>query len=311
VAAIAQHRDGVGKLGDGERRVAPITVSTYASATTWAARIGDRFGLVVVDEAHHVGAECPREVLEMLVAPARLGLTATPADNAALAAHVGGVVYALEVKDLVGDALADFDDVAVPIELTHPEQDRYRTARRRFASEYAPFQAANPFATWSDFVQHASKTRDGREALAAWRRSREIVAFPAGKRAKLVELLARHADARVLVFTSDNATAYAIAGELLVSPITHEIKRAERAATLDRFRRGEANVLVSAQVLDEGLDVPEADVAIVVGGSGSKRRHVQRIGRVLRPRAGKRAIVYELTVSSTVEVAQARKRSVS
>jgi len=65
---------------------------------------------------------------------------------------------------------------------------------------------------------------------------------------------------------------------------------------------------VSAQVLDEGVDVPEAEVAIVSGGSASARRHVQRIGRVLRPAPGKRALVYELVVADSVEVSQARRR---
>ena len=77
---------------------------------------------------------------------------------------------------------------------------------------------------------------------------------------------------------------------------------------LDRFRAGTAPVLVSSQVLDEGLDVPEADLAIIVGGTGSARRHVQRIGRVLRPRIGKRAHVYELATSATTEIDQVRRR---
>ena len=107
----------VGRLGDGHRSVAPVTVATYASAVTWAPKIGDRFGLVVVDEAHHVGAECPGEVLEMLVATARLGLTATPPiGDAALGLErlVGPTLYSLAIDDLVGDARADFDLVTIP-----------------------------------------------------------------------------------------------------------------------------------------------------------------------------------------------------
>ena len=70
---------------------------------------------------------------------------------------------------------------------------------------------------------------------------------------------------------------------------------------IERFRRGDCSVLVSSQVLDEGFDVPDAEVAIVVGGTGSLRRHAQRIGRVLRPGPGKHAHVYELAVIDVLE----------
>src|SRR5678816_1203569 len=62
--ALARCADqAIGRLGDGEHVVAPVTVATYASAVSWAPRIGDRFGLVIVDEAHHVGAWCPTETV--------------------------------------------------------------------------------------------------------------------------------------------------------------------------------------------------------------------------------------------------------
>ena len=110
------------------------------------------------------------------------------------------------------------------------------------------------------------------------------------------------------MFTADNATAYAIARELLVMPITHEIRRSERTRALAGFRTGECPVLVSSQVLEEGFDVPDADLAIVVGGSGSPRRYVQRVGRVLRPRDGKHALIYELAVAETTEAADMARR---
>jgi len=300
----------IGRLGDGDHRVEPITVSTYASAIGWVPKIGDRFGLVIVDEAHHVGAWCPSEILEMLVAPARMGLTATPpAPGGALADRIGPVVYSLGVDDLAGDALADYEVVSVPIALERAERERYRAQRGRFAHVYARHaRREGGEVTWHRFVQIASRSSEGREALAAWRDYRAIVSYPAGKRAALRDLLARHAGSRTLVFTADNATAYQIARELLVVPVTHEIGRAERAAVLARFRAGEISVLVSSQVLDEGVDVPDADVAIIVGGTSSPRRHIQRIGRVLRPREGKRAVIYELAVLETTEVDYVRRR---
>lgn len=285
----------IGRLGDGTYRVEDVTIATYASAVAWAPRIGDRFGLVVIDEAHHVGAWCPRELLEMLVAPARLGLTATPPDNPRLAQHVGEVVIALGVDDLVGDGIAAYEQTEIPITLSATERARYDAHRRVFAASYARYRQRGD-GGWRAYAQDAARSTRGREALAAWRTSREVLAYPEHKRAKLRELLARHADDRTLVFTGDNATTYAIARELLVPPITHEIKRVERTSVLERFRCGELRVLVSAQVLDEGVDVPDAEVAIIVGGTASARRHVQRIGRVLRPRPGKVAKIYELRV---------------
>jgi superfamily II DNA or RNA helicase len=112
----------------------------------------------------------------------------------------------------------------------------------------------------------------------------------------------------VLIFTADNETAYAIAREHLVMPLTCDIGRPERDDVLERFRNGDLRTLVSARVLNEGLDVPDADVAVVVGGALGEREHVQRVGRLLRPSEGKRAAVYELVTRNTIEVGQALRR---
>jgi superfamily II DNA or RNA helicase len=110
------------------------------------------------------------------------------------------------------------------------------------------------------------------------------------------------------VFTADNSSAYEIARCELIMPITCDIPRAERDDALEAFRRGELRALVSSRVLNEGIDVPDADVAIVVGASAGVRELVQRIGRLLRPAPNKRAIVYELVTVGTSEVRKARTR---
>ena len=126
-------------------------------------------------------------------------------------------------------------------------------------------------------------------------------------------LLERHRDARVLIFTADNEAAYAIAREQLVMPMTCDISRAEREAALAAFRAGTLRSLVSARVLNEGLDVPDADVAIIVSGTQGEREHAQRVGRLLRPVPGKRALIYELVTLATNEArrAAARRRALA
>lgn len=301
----------VGCLGDGQRVVEAITVATFESAWRNMDRLGDRFRLLVVDEVHHFGNGLRDEALELCAAPARLGLTATPPESPSaerLAELVGPTVFELAVGDLAGRWLAPFELVTLGLELDPEERQAWERAVTTYRPVLRAFQRANPGAPWADFVRQAARTEVGRRAVAAFRESRSLLAFPAAKRRAVGELLARHAAGRVLVFTADNATAYAVARRHLIMPITCDISRAERAAALDRFRRGALRALVSARVLNEGIDVPDAEVAIVVGGSQGEREHVQRIGRLLRPREGKAAVVYELVMRGTSEVLQARRR---
>jgi superfamily II DNA or RNA helicase len=302
----------VGCLGDGVHELAPITVATYESAYRQMPRIGNRFELLVVDEAHHFGAGIRDEALEMSIAPARLGLTATPVRDGPVATRLqelmGPTVYELAIGDLAGRYLASFDLVTLHLDLTPTERARYESLMSTFHAVRAQFQRIAPEGSWEDFARAAARSSEGRRALASWRQARNLLAFPDGKRAALCALLERHRDVRVLVFTSDNETAYAVAREHLIMPFTCDIGRKEREEALQRFRSGELKALVSSRVLNEGLDVPDADVAVIVGGALGEREHVQRVGRLLRPRQGKRAQVFELVSRRTMEVTQARRR---
>ena len=305
-------RGPVGCYGDGVRRLAAITVATFEAAYRHMAEIGDRFDLLIVDEVHHFGGGLRDEALEMAISDVRLGLTATPPRDrhavACLSELVGPIVFELAVADLAGGFLASFDAVMLYLDLSPPERSAYANLSAVFAAVHTEFRQAAPDATWADFTRHAARTPEGRRALAAWRELRRLLAFTDAKRRTLRGLLQRRQDSRVLIFTADNDTAYAIAKEHLIMPLTCDIGRAERNDVLERFRRGELRALVSARVLNEGLDVPDADVAIVVGGALGEREHVQRIGRLLRPGPGKRATAYELVSRNTVEVGQAHRR---
>jgi superfamily II DNA or RNA helicase len=298
-----------GRYGDGVHTLAPITVATFESAWRHMHGIGDRFELLVIDEVHHFGGRLGPggrdEALEMCRAPLRLGLTATPPMPVRrLAALVGPVVFELSVGELAGRFLAPFDQVALPVDLDGDEGARYRQLDEQFQGVFRFFRGAD----WDEFTRAASRTAEGRRALAAWRESRRLLAFPRAKQRLVGTLLQRHRGDRVLVFTADNQTAYQIAREHLIMPLTCDIGRKEREEALARFRDGHLRALVSSQVLNEGLDVPEAEVGIVVAGQRGGREHVQRLGRLLRPRPGKRALLYELVVRDTREVRTSHRR---
>lgn len=302
----------VGCYGDGAHELAPITVATFESAWRRMGEIGNRFDLLVVDEAHHFGANMRDEALEMVIAPARLGLTATPPRDGPTARRlldlIGPTVFELGIDDLKGTFLANFDLIVRVLDLTADERTSYETDIVRFRATHSRFERSAPGASWAEFARAAAASAEGREALAAWRRVRRLLAFTKAKAAEVAALLSKHRDAKVLVFTADNETAYALSRSLLIMPLTCDIARDERDAALQSFREGTLRALVSARVLNEGLDVPDADVAVIVGGALGTREHVQRVGRLLRPAPGKRAIVYELVSRDTIEVGQARRR---
>jgi superfamily II DNA or RNA helicase len=275
--------------------------------------IGNRFDLLVVDEAHHFGSGTGDEALELCTASARIGLTGTPPatslQRARLEELIGPEVYRQSVSDLAGEYLAALQIVSLRLDLTPGERREYAAEVAVYRPFVNRFLRIVPRATWQEFQSAAVRTDEGRRALAAWRRSRRIVAFTEAKQAALAQLLVALRGSRVLVFTGDNDTAYRVAREHCIMPITCDIGRAERKDALERFRTGELGALVSAQVLNEGIDVPDAEVAILVGARLGTREYIQRVGRVLRPAPGKQALVYELVTRDTHEVRDSlRKR---
>jgi superfamily II DNA or RNA helicase len=150
-------------------------------------------------------------------------------------------------------------------------------------------------------VRVMAKTPAGRRALAGWHRAVALATFPAEKRKLAARLVERHRGDKMLVFAALAADARAISCDNLVPAITADTRRGERDDILARFRDGPLRCIVSARVLNEGVDVPDANIAVLLGAALGVREQVQRIGRVLRPRPGKRAVVYDVATSNTID----------
>jgi len=296
----------VGLLGGGSFEPTPLCVTTYDSAYLHMERLGNRWGLVVFDECHHLPGPNISQAAVCSMAPYRLGLTATPERNdgrhALLDDLIGPIVYRRQIGEMAGGRLAEYSVERLFVELSpadRAEHDATRAVYRGFVERHG-LRVSQP-GGWGRFVMLAAGSAEGRAAFAAYRRQREL-ALAAPEKIELLEhLLRRHADVRVLVFTQDNAAVYGISRRFLLPAITHQTKVKERKEILDRFNGGQYPALVSAKVLNEGVNIPEAQVAVVVSGTGSVREHVQRLGRILRPRPGKQAILYELITRGTAE----------
>jgi superfamily II DNA or RNA helicase len=301
----------IGCFGDGQQELRPVTAATFESAFRHMAALGHHFELLVVDEVHHFGHGGRDEALELCAAPLRMGLTATAPTGVAadrIQQLVGPRIFELTVRDLAGQYLAELELIVMRLALTPEERAEYQREVTAFRTGLGCCGRLPSPSDWGPFVRAAAESPEGRVALRAWRRARQLLGLTAAKRAAVGALLAQHRQQKVLIFTADNQSAYAIAREQLVMPITCEIPKNERERALEKFKRGTLRVLVSARVLNEGIDVPDAEVAIVVGGALGQREHVQRVGRLLRPAPGKRALVYELVTSCTREVRQSADR---
>ena len=171
---------------------------------------------------------------------------------------VGRVVYELRIDELAGEFLAPFETIVLHLDLTQDERHEYESLMATFGDAMRRFKRFAPNATWDEFAKAAAQSDEGRRAIAAWHRARKLTAFPSAKRTMVGTLLARHRGSRIIVFTADNPTAYAISRAHLIMPLTCDIKRKERERVLFLFKEGKLTALVSAQVLNEGLDVPDA-----------------------------------------------------
>jgi superfamily II DNA or RNA helicase len=303
----------VGQLGGGTQRVGELTVSTYDSAYLRADELGDRFGLVVFDEVHHLGGEGYRDIGRLLAAPARLGLTATferpDGAHEAVAELLGPVVYRLSPDDLAGEHLAPYDIKRLEVELTPEERERYEEHQGTFTDYLASSSIElRSGSDYQELVKRSGTDPRAREALLAKQRAREVVLTAQGKLDRLETLLDRHREDRVIVFTASTELVYRVSERFLMPAITHETGTDERREILERFRTGTYSRVVTANVLDEGVDVPDATVGILLAGSGSEREFTQRLGRLLRPGEGDRALLYELVTAETAEQRVADRR---
>jgi superfamily II DNA or RNA helicase len=303
----------VGLLGGGYYDLQPLTVSTYDSAYLHLDRWGNRFGLLVFDECHHLPGPTYLMAAVGSIAPYRLGLTATPeradGQETLLSDLIGPIVYRREIKQLAGQFLAEYRTDRRYVELSAEEQQRYDHARHiyRCFVEARGIAMGGPHG-WQRFLRETYRSQEGRAAMQAYREQKRIALAAPAKLQLLERLLEQHRRDRVLIFTYDNATVYQIARRFLVPAITHQTKTRERREILLRFHSGDYPILVTSQVLNEGVDVPAANVGIILSGTGSVREHVQRLGRLLRKHGEKQAVLYEVVTRDTAEEITSERR---
>jgi len=297
----------IGRVGNGaddDLDYFDVVVAVLASARTRSFPLHGAAGLLVADECHRAGAKMSQLALDPAFA-SRLGLSATherldDAHETILLPYFNKVVFRLGYQRAIDDGVITNVRVAfVGVEFSEEEKQKYIVLQRQLSKLRRKLITVygcrpQPFSAFLDDVIRLT-TRGKREEgmvaqrwLKAWGDKKELLAETPAKTLALECLVPVLGDAdRTLIFTQSITSAEAIATSLLAQNIAvaahHSgIDTQERDVMMRKFASGELRVLASVQTLEEGVDVPDADLAIIVASSKQRRQMIQRMGRVMR-----------------------------
>ncbi|QNN21759.1 DEAD/DEAH box helicase family protein [Planctomycetales bacterium ZRK34] len=252
--------------------------------------------MLIVDECHRAGGEINRKAIVGQF-KASLGLSATPErdyDNAlydAIIPALGEVIYKYSLAEARRDGVVTvFELVNVRINMLADEKKQYSRLSRVIA------------------IKQRNNSPSDEETITNLLRRRARIANCATMRIPMaVKLIERHPNSRIMVFHEDVAAATTIekmARERGHSVVMYHTRVGPsiRVSNLKLFRRGVYSTLICCRALDEGVNIPETQVAIIASASASIRQRIQRLGRVLRPAEGKsKAIIYTIYATDIEE----------
>jgi superfamily II DNA or RNA helicase len=312
-AALSLQGAEIGVFGGGEKDLKPITIITYDSAALYPRELR-RFGLLIFDECHHLPAPTYRLIAESAFTSLRLGLSATPERSdmahAELEELIGPEVYRRSPAELTEERyLAQYKEQHVEVALSKEDEARYAEQRRLYRSFLQRHRIAirSPEDFQQKVIYRSACDPEARAAMLAWREARDISMNAPAKYVEIERILRQHSADQVILFSEYNYVVDEISRRFCIPSITYKTPPEERRTILERFRAGLYSKLVTGRVLNEGVDVPDCRVAIIVSGNSTKREYIQRLGRVLRPKEGQ-ALLYELVTSGTTEEEIAKRR---
>jgi superfamily II DNA or RNA helicase len=295
------HLDEINVITGAQRfRLGAINLAVINTAAKLAQRMRELSCFLVVDECHKAASEHFRSVLGIRTYAA-LGLSATPErpydDGLAevLVPALGDVIYKYDYTSAIRDkVVVPFSLHNVVFDLEEDRQQDYDRLTRAIARSIANHGAeAEP--TVSLFLRRA---RVLNLSLNRVRIALRVIAANPGK--------------RTLVFHEDIEACELIHQVLtdngVKSGIYHSRQSLQlRATILAQYRRGEIGVLVTCRALDEGFNVPETELGIIAASTATRRQRIQRLGRVVRPAAGKQTATIYTLIASGPEIARLRQ----
>lgn len=299
ISNLGIDKDRVGIVGGGHSEWRDIVVITYHSANRNEDKLADYTDLLILDEAHRVPAKLFRKAILKCRARMRLGLSPSlyrdDGNEHLVEALAGRVVYSKRYSELA--RLGFLAPLSYRLYTGYLDRDEERQLMEAIYSvdDYG-----------SRNVEHVVSITYEIEVVKSARWKLSAVKSIVSKE------LDDNPERRIFIFSDFYNSKYSQQAREIyealssglglggrVEIIHDKLGRRKRREILDGFKRGDVNVVVASRVLDEGIDVPDADVAIIASTSASVRQFIQRIGRVVRPKPRKVARVYDLVTLGT------------
>lgn len=254
--------------------------------------------MLIVDECHRAASEANSKALQGEFIGS-LGLSATPEREhddgfeTILQPALGNIIYRYDLNEASDDDIVSpFDLLNVRVELGEDEQSAYNQISARIAR----------------LLKKKTPDADQAEKLEVLMRRRARIAAMARMRVPVsAKLVDDHRGARAMIFHEDIGEAERLTRILKERGHSVTIYHSQIAAPVRRdnlrlYRKGVFDVLVSCRALDEGINIPETQLAVIASATASTRQRIQRLGRVLRPAKGKsHATIYTLYATEPEE----------
>lgn len=287
-----------------------ITVSVMNSL--WKTEIPQRYLFVVIDEAHHSVSPESWKVIESVKNRHLLALTATierSDERHALIEQIIPTKFVLSQCEAINDGIiSSYTTHIVQVRLGVENQKMYDDINNQFIEVFEHFGYDWQYV--SEVIKnyyHPSFLRAKKYHQLMTQRKGFLNNAPEKIESAIQLIQSLNSQGKkIIVFNERIESISRIAQkcqELGITAISYhsKIKSKERTKTLDLFAKGDVNILISAKCLDQGIDIPSVDTAIIVSGNSTEKQIIQRLGRILRKQEDKKADFYYLYIANTKE----------
>jgi len=273
--------------------------------------VGNHYSLVLCDEIHLGLSPEYRKFFDNNTYDRLLCMTATLPEEIEykqLLATLSPTVYKITLDQCVAKGIVSpYNIYCKPVQLTATEKDDYKKINNSFVyykyqlGQFNAFDEAKRI--MGDKNAHPADKKCAVMFYRAIRERKKIVDFASNKITQFQKLVLKNTDSKILAFSGANDFTDQMCAS--VSPLSasyhSKVTKKKREKAIEDFRAGKINVLCSTKALNQGLDIPDANMGVMCGITSKSLPMIQRVGRLIRFQEGKVGEIYILYVENSQE----------